>query len=71
MDYTINRIFIPTGNLITTGDTSALTLQEIGFYNPLTYQALAAYNVDQLLVAFGSGVSQWGSFKAQPLRKAT
>ncbi len=68
MDYTINRIFVPLGNLITTGDTSALTLQEIGFYNPNTFQALAAYNVDQLLVAFGSGVSQWGSFKSSTIK---
>ena len=69
MDYTINRIFVPLGNLVTTGDTSALTLQEIGFYNPNTFQALAAYNVDQLLVAFGSGVSQWGSFKSSTVKK--
>lgn len=69
MDYTINRIFVPLGTLVTTGDTSALTLQEIGFYNPNTFQALAAYNVDQLLVAFGSGVSQWGSFKSSTLKK--
>lgn len=70
MDYTINRIFVPLGNLITTGDTSALTLQELGFYNPNTFQALAAYNVDQLLVAFGSGVDTWGSFKSSTIKKS-
>lgn len=69
MDYTINRIFVPTGGVITTGDTSALTLQQIGFYNPKTFQALAAYNVDQLLVAFGSGVDTWGSFKSSTIKK--
>lgn len=69
MDYTINRIFIPEGTLVTTGDTSALTTQEIGFYNPNTFQALAAYAVNELLVAFGSGVSQWGSFKSSTVKK--
>ena len=69
MDYTINRIFIPEGSLVTTGDTSALTTQEIGFYNPNTFQALAAYAVNELLVAFGSGVSQWGSFKSSTVKK--
>jgi hypothetical protein len=69
MDYTINRIFVPLSTLVTTGDTSALTLQEIGFYNPNTFQALAAYNVDQLLVAFGSGVDTWGSFKSSTIKK--
>jgi hypothetical protein len=72
MDYTINRIFIPLGNIVTTGDTSDLNTppsQRIGFYNPTTYQALAAYNVDQLLVAFGSGVEKWGSFKSSTIKK--
>jgi hypothetical protein len=72
MDYTINRIFIPLGNLVTTGDTSALNTtpaQRIGFYNPNTFQALAAYNVDQLLVAFGSGVEKWGSFKSSTIKQ--
>jgi hypothetical protein len=69
MDYTINRIFVPLGNLVTTGDTSALTTQQIGFYNPNTFQALAAYNVDQLLVAFGSGVDKWGSFKSSRIKE--
>lgn len=69
MDYTINRIFVPLSTLVTTGDTSILGTQRIGFYNPNTFQALAAYNVDQLLVAFGSGVSQWGSFKSSTIKK--
>jgi hypothetical protein len=69
MDYTINRIFIPLGSLVTTGDTSTLTTQQIGFYNPNTFQALSAYNVDQLLVAFGSGVDKWGSFKSSKIKE--
>lgn len=70
MDYTINRIFVPTSGVVTSGDTSALTNQQIGFYNPKTFQALAAYNVDQLLVAFGSGVDLWGSFKSSTIKKS-
>lgn len=80
MDYTINRIFVakpqtsvppapPVTPVVTTGDTSDLTLQLLGFYNPKTFQALAAYNVDELLVAFGSGVDTWGSFKSSTIKK--
>lgn len=69
MDYTINRIFVPLSTLVTTGDTSTLGTQRIGFYNPNTFQALAAYAVNELLVAFGSGVSQWGSFKSSTIKK--
>ena len=75
MDYTINRIFVaepqaaPATPVVTTGNTSDLTLQLLGFYNPKTFQALAAYNVDELLVAFGSGVAEWGSFKSSNIKK--
>lgn len=69
MDYSINRIFVPLSTLVTTGDTSTLGTQRMGFYNPKTFQALAAYNVDELLVAFGSGVDKWGSFKTSAIKK--
>ena len=76
MDYTINRIFIPLGNLLTSGDTSDLATQQLGFFNSTTYQT---YNPgpwtpttapSQLLIAFGSGVSQWGSFKSSNIKKS-
>lgn len=76
MDYTINRIFVPLGNLLTTGDTSDLATQQLGFFNSTTYQAYnpgpwtPATAPSQLLIGFGSGVSQWGSFKSSNIKKS-
>lgn len=72
MDYTINRIFVPLGAQVTTGDTSALTVQQIGLYNPSTFQNLgsgALTAINEFLVAFGSGVTQWGSFKSSAIKR--
>lgn len=71
MDFQITRPFIPLSTLVTTGDTSTLGTQRIGFYNPNTFSALAsASGVTELLVAMGSGVDKWGSFKTSRIKQA-
>lgn len=71
MDYKIQQIFVADSTLVTTGDTSTLGTQRVGFYNPSTYQALAsASGVTSLIAAFGSGVDQWGSFKTPVIKQA-
>lgn len=70
MDYSVKQIFVPSSTLKTTGDTTALSNYQMGFYDPSTYTALSsASGVTELLAAFGSGNTKFGSFKTSKIKQ--
>lgn len=74
MNYAVRQLYVPTGTLLTSGDTESLlgtsNKAKIGFYNPSSFAALSsASGVSELFVAFGSGHTKYGSFKTGTIKQ--
>lgn len=68
MNYKVSQIFVPD-SVSTSAATSALGKQDLGIYNPSTFANIGGTTADaDFLVAIGSGVSKYGSFKTSAIK---
>ncbi len=71
MDHTVKQVFVPSSTLKTTGDTTALTTYQMGFYDPANHTAYAsASGVEKFFLAFASGNDKYGSFQTSVVTQA-